>query len=74
MYKYPGDEFFWRDQSGDYICTDLGDGAIPYHGLFNQLVEHKYTGYITLEPHVPVAQLKGTFKRSLNYLTKKLIV
>lgn len=74
MYTYPGDEFFWRDQSGDYICTDLGEGAIPYHGIFKHLKEEKYTGYITMEPHVPVAQLRGTFKRSLYFLKEKLIV
>ncbi len=68
LYAHPGDDFLWQDESGDYICTTLGKGAIPWEPLLKQLKIDNYTGFITLEPHVPVDILKNTFEDSLQYL------
>lgn len=68
LYENPEDGFLWRDASGEYICTALGNGAIPWEGFFKQLINDKYDGILTLEPHVPVALLGKTFKDSLKYL------
>ena len=73
FYEYPGDDFLWKDKSGDYICTNLGEGAISYHALFHQLKKDKYTGFIGMEPHVPPVMLQETFSDSLKYLSEKLI-
>ena len=42
LYPHPGDGFLWQDASGDYICTALGNGAIPWEGFFKQLIEDNY--------------------------------
>ncbi|MDZ7260528.1 MAG: sugar phosphate isomerase/epimerase [candidate division KSB1 bacterium] len=73
LYDYPGDGFLWRDQSGTYICTDLGKGAIPYSTILARLNQENYTGFFTLEPHVPPAKLRETFERSFQYLKEQLI-
>ena len=72
LYRYPEDGFLWQDASGDYICTALGKGAIPWEAFFKQLKEDNYRGFITLEPHVPVKFLEKTFNESLIYI-KNLI-
>ncbi len=68
LYKNPGDGFLWQDASGDYICTTLGKGAIPWEAFLKQLKKDGYKGIFTLEPHVPLKFLEKTFKDSLNYL------
>lgn len=74
LYDYPGEDFLWQDESGDYICAELGQGAIPYVQFFRQLVLDNYQGYLTMEPHVPPKKLKDTFKtnivNTINYIKK----
>ena len=72
LYEYPGDDFFWRDKSGDYICTHLGEGALPYPGIIHQLEKDQYPGFLGFEPHVPVKYLKETFRQSIQYLKDNL--
>ena len=72
LYEYPGDGFLWQDKSGDYICTDLGKGAIPYSSIFRRLKDENYTGFLGMEPHVPLDKLGKTFETSLQYLKKQL--
>lgn len=67
LYEYPGDDFIWRDKSGEYICTNLGEGALPYPGIIHQLKNDHYSGFLGFEPHVPVKFLKETFRKSIQY-------
>ena len=68
LHEYPGDKYFWQDASGDYICTVLGKGAIPWEAFFTELISNNYHGFLTFEPHVPETRLRTTFKESLSYL------
>lgn len=73
LYEHPGDDFLWKDISGDYICTNLGEGAIPYLSIFNGLKKENYSGFLSMEPHVPPAKLQSTFSDSIHYLINELI-
>lgn len=66
LYDHPGDGFLWQDKSGDYLCCELGKGAIPYSSLFNNLVKDGYSGFFTMEPHVHPNFLKKMFKMNVN--------
>jgi sugar phosphate isomerase/epimerase len=68
LHEYPGDDYFWQDASGDYICTSMGKGAIPWEAFLKELMSDEYDGYLTLEPHVPESQLRSTFSESVSYL------
>ena len=72
LYDNPGDGFLWQDKSGDYICTDLGRGGIPYQALFRHLKEDGYTGYFTMEPHVHPIKLEKTFENNVKDTIKLL--
>jgi len=65
LYKHPGEGFLWRDKSADYLCCELGRGAIPYSSLFENLIKDGYNGYFTMEPHVHPDRLKEIFKKNV---------
>jgi len=72
LYDDPGDGFLWRDKSGDYICTALGKGSLPYQAFFRQLKEENYTGYYTMEPHVHPSKLKDIFQKNVDNMIQAL--
>ena len=73
LYDRPKDEsFVWKDLSGEYICCDMGSGAIPYGRLFHDLQADGYDGYLGLEPHVPPGDLKNSFRESLKFIRHHL--
>jgi len=76
LYDEPGEGFLWQDKSGDYICCELGKGAIPYLPLFENLIKDGYNGYLTMEPHVHPTKLKEIFKaniqNTINYITEEM--
>ncbi|MFA4838963.1 MAG: sugar phosphate isomerase/epimerase family protein [Candidatus Neomarinimicrobiota bacterium] len=65
LYDYPGDGFLWQDKSANYICCELGKGAIPYSSLIEHLRKDGYNGYFTMEPHVHPNHLKEIFKKNV---------
>jgi len=72
LYDHPGDGFLWQDQSGNYLCCELGKGAIPYSSLFNNLIQDGYSGYFTMEPHVHPNILKEMFKKNVHNTRRAL--
>lgn len=68
IHSLPPEDFLWRDKSGDYVCSSLGEGAINIEGLLRDLSTDGYEGYICLEPHVPPEMLVDTFQNSLDYV------
>ncbi len=72
LYDDPGEGFLWQDQSGDYICCELGNGAIPYSSLLRRLISDRYDGYITMEPHVHPVQLQNVFRKNIKYTVRSL--
>lgn len=76
LYNHPGEGFLWQDKSGDYICTELGKGGIPYESFFRQLIEDDYQGYLTMEPHVHPTKLREIFKaniqNTINFITEEM--
>jgi sugar phosphate isomerase/epimerase len=65
LYDHPGDGFLWQDKSANYICCELGKGAIPYSSLIRALRRDGYNGYFTMEPHVHPNHLKEIFKKNV---------
>lgn len=55
----------FRDVGEEFICTDLGKGAVNWAGVLDALVEDDYQGYFGFEPHVPMERLEETFQRSI---------
>lgn len=72
LYEEPGEGFLWQDQSGDYICCELGDGAIRYDRLFKELIDDGYSGYYTMEPHVHPTHLQDIFSKNIHHTVKAL--
>ncbi len=72
LYKKPQEGFLWQDQSGDYLCCELGEGAICYDGLFSELINDDYAGYFTMEPHVHPNQLQEIFSKNINNTVQAL--
>lgn len=71
-HAHPGEGFLWKDLSGEYICCDLGSGAINYDALLRDLANDSYEGFLGLEPHVAPRILRPTFERSVKYLKARL--
>lgn len=65
LYNYPGDGFLWRDKSADYLCCEVGNGAIPYSSLLKNMIKDGYDGYFTMEPHVHPDHLKDMFIKNI---------
>jgi sugar phosphate isomerase/epimerase len=72
LHAYPGEGFLWKDHSGEYICCPMGVGAINYTPLLQRLADGAYTGYLTLEPHVPPPLRLSTFQQSLQFVRQIL--
>ena len=58
-----------REGKNPWHCWACDVRGTTIYNLFKQLKTDNYTGYITLEPHVPENILKNTFEDSLQYLT-----
>jgi sugar phosphate isomerase/epimerase len=58
----------FSDQSGEYVCLPVGQGAINYTGILSQLAADGYDGFMTLEPHVEPARMEATYQQTLDTL------
>ncbi len=72
LYAEPGEGFLWQDKSGDYICCEMGTGAIPYSSLIERLLTDGYDGYLTMEPHIHPNQLKEIFQKNVSNMIQVL--
>lgn len=64
----------FKDLSGRSICVPFGRGAINFEGLLGSIRASNYRGFLTIEPHVPHAQLEETYRADIAYVKAKLNV
>jgi len=70
--EYP-EKKIWRDKEGGiFVCVPLGEGEIKYQDFLSQLQKDGYSGFLTLEPHLPVQMLNEGYKKAMDYLRKKI--
>lgn len=69
LYGERGELF--RDKGGISIPVSLGEGGVNYEAYLEALKKDGYTGYLVLEPHFPLSQLKDEYEKALNYLKAK---
>ncbi|GCE29546.1 hypothetical protein KDA_50300 [Dictyobacter alpinus] len=62
-----------RDTINAHIgYTTITDGVANADGILRRLVKDGYTGYITVEPHVPVEQALAYYRADMAYLHSRL--
>lgn len=52
--------------------TTIADGAFNADGIIRRLADDGYTGYVTLEPHVPAEQALAYYQRDIPYVRNRL--
>jgi sugar phosphate isomerase/epimerase len=57
----------------DVVCVSLGQGALNWEGIINELKKVRYKGFIILEPHTQIGLIDKTISESLQYLKMKNI-
>jgi len=72
LYDHPGKGFLWQDKSANYICCEIGKGAIKYDHFINNLIKDGYDGYYTMEPHVHPDLLETIFRKNIRNTIKIL--
>lgn len=62
-----------RDSEDRYIgYTSIPDGVVNADGVLRRLAQDGYTGYVTLEPHVPAAQALDYYRIDVPYVQDRL--
>jgi sugar phosphate isomerase/epimerase/catechol 2,3-dioxygenase-like lactoylglutathione lyase family enzyme len=62
----------FTDYENRYITSPLGNGCINWDGIFKQLREDNYQGYLSLEPHSKSEILNDAWKQAVLYVNNKL--
>lgn len=73
MYVDGQENIVWKDgdDTSDYLCTAIGEGAINYDGLLKALAADGYAGFISVEPHVKESIHTETMRQTVDYLKEK---
>ena len=68
---YPDAEQVWKDHGEEYTPVILGEGGINQEGLLRRLKSDGYDGFLTLEPHLPLARHHEALAATLRYLRER---
>lgn len=52
---------------GRFLPLDMGRGAVNFAGIFNSLLEDRYQGYLTVEPHTEIARVERVGAENVRY-------
>ena len=62
-----------RGSAGRFIgYTAIADGAVNADGVLRRLAHDGYSGYVTLEPHVPPARAEELYRRDVPYVRERI--
>lgn len=60
--------YIWKEGSSDFICVALGEGGVNYYGFLNTLINDRYDGFLSIEPHAREEIHTETMRRTIEFV------